>query len=97
ALEREVNRDLLAAVHTADLRTVRELLGSGADPNAADVDGWPVLAWAVRSGHAGITEALLDAGAIPTSRIAELAGALDASDDMLRLLADARVRRGWTS
>jgi ankyrin repeat protein len=39
------------------------LLASGADANAVDDDGMPPLLLAVASGHAGIVQMLLDAGA----------------------------------
>ncbi|MEV6682530.1 HEAT repeat domain-containing protein [Streptomyces erythrochromogenes] len=56
---------LAAAVRTGDAERVRDLLGAGADPDAAAEDGLPVLCTAVAAYDAAVTEALVEAGADP--------------------------------
>jgi ankyrin repeat protein len=54
---------LIAAAAMGDLRTVRDLLERGANPNATDRDGWTPLHLAAGWGHAGAIRLLLDHGA----------------------------------
>src|SRR5262245_45972821 len=54
---------LLEAVKASDVTAVRALLKSGADVNAASVDGTTALHWAVRRDAADIADLLLRAGA----------------------------------
>jgi ankyrin repeat protein len=57
---------LRQAASTGDVAQVHELLASGADPNAADVEGWTALHWAC--GQAEVATVLLDAGASVDAR-----------------------------
>jgi ankyrin repeat protein len=52
---------LRQAASTGNVAQVHELLASGADPNAADVEGWTALHWACN--QAEVARVLLDAGA----------------------------------
>ncbi|KAF6259447.1 hypothetical protein COO60DRAFT_1460173 [Scenedesmus sp. NREL 46B-D3] len=52
---------LRQAASSGDVAQVHQLLASGADPNAVDVEGWTALHWA--SAQAEIAGVLLDAGA----------------------------------
>lgn len=54
---------LVEAVHSAEIRDVRTLLGEGADPNAISEAGTPVLCHAAMKGNADIVAALVEAGA----------------------------------
>ncbi|MFJ2595633.1 ankyrin repeat domain-containing protein [Streptomyces erythrochromogenes] len=56
---------LAAAVRAGDTARVRDLLGAGADPDAAGEDGLPVLCAAVAAFAYGVAEALVEAGADP--------------------------------
>ena len=56
---------LQEAVKASDVAAVRTLLKSGADVNAAGVDGTTPLHWAVRRDAADIADLLLRAGAHP--------------------------------
>lgn len=54
---------IVEAAKSGDLAAVRRLLGSGADSNAAAVDGTRALHWAVHRDNAEMVDALLAAGA----------------------------------
>ena len=51
------------AAQRGDVESVRSLLRSGADVNAAHGDGMTALHWAAEAGHAELAEMLLYAGA----------------------------------
>src|SRR3546814_11013994 len=55
--------EMLAAVDTGDIKTVRMLLEKGADPDARVRGDGTALILASRQGKLAIVEALLDAGA----------------------------------
>jgi ankyrin repeat protein len=57
------DRALLDAVRGGDLRTVRSLLGAGADPNTASGDGLTALHLAGQNGATDIAQVLIAAGA----------------------------------
>ncbi|WP_139997795.1 M48 family metallopeptidase [Paenibacillus paridis] len=63
--ERGSAEELLAAASASDASEVQALLDSGADPNAADEEGWTSLMWAAQFNETEIGSALLDAGANP--------------------------------
>lgn len=54
---------LMCACESGRVGAARLLLAAGADPNAADCDGWTPLAFAARGGHLATVKELLDAGA----------------------------------
>ncbi|SFK23824.1 ankyrin repeat domain-containing protein [Streptomyces pini] len=56
---------LVAEVRAGDAEAVRALLAAGADPNAVDETGLPVLCAAVATFDASVAEALVDGGADP--------------------------------
>jgi ankyrin repeat protein len=63
-----IEKEYIAAVRKGDIRTVKECLAQGANPNsrATDQEGGPngtVLSIAVQGGHAAVVKALLAAGA----------------------------------
>lgn len=53
----------MVASEAGRVTAVRILLAGGADPAAADNDGWSPLAFAARAGAAAVVKELLDAGA----------------------------------
>ena len=55
--------DVADAAKRKDAATVKELLRSGADVNAAQGDGMTALHWAATNGDAALTQMLLSAGA----------------------------------
>ncbi|MFD4142316.1 HEAT repeat domain-containing protein [Streptomyces sp. NPDC058572] len=57
--------ELIAAVRRGDADAVRALLEEGADPDALDADGLPVLCTAVAAYDDPVAEALMDGGADP--------------------------------
>jgi ankyrin repeat protein len=59
---------LLEAARRGDTARVRELLDSGADPNASSEDGWTPLHWAALKGHYELARLLLERGADPNAR-----------------------------
>ncbi|WP_394436553.1 ankyrin repeat domain-containing protein [Streptomyces sp. SGAir0957] len=63
--EAELGPRLRAAIKAGDAWAVRDLLRDGADPNALDADGLPVLCLAVAAYDAPVAEALVDGGADP--------------------------------
>lgn len=95
AVARHLGRPLYDAVDRRDLRSVRELIALGANPNyIARGDGSPLIE-ASRSGQADVVRALLSAGADPNLAVrgdgnpliqASLAGRLD--------IVQALVERG---
>lgn len=91
SLEVGLNADLISAVQDGDLRSVGDLLRSGADPNARDRSGVRVLVRAVRTGRADVVERLIDGGARVDAHVRQ--AALETGDDDIdRLVADARAR-----
>ncbi|MEU2285244.1 HEAT repeat domain-containing protein [Streptomyces sp. NPDC013178] len=56
---------LVSAVRAGDAEEVRALLGKGADPDAPDADGLPVLCRAVAAYDKPVAEALVEGGADP--------------------------------
>jgi ankyrin repeat protein/HEAT repeat protein len=58
-----LGESLIDAVRTGDADTVRQLLASGADPNAANDMGWTALHCAARGHHLEIMRALVAGGA----------------------------------
>ena len=91
-LEVTLNRNLLAAVREGDVQEVRYMLRSGADPNARDGDGWPVLLWAVRAGRADVVDLLVDRGARVDADVRHAAAWHD-DPDIERVIADAATRQ----
>ncbi|MFE2579345.1 HEAT repeat domain-containing protein [Streptomyces sp. NPDC059378] len=61
--EAEFDSRLRAAVRAGDAEAVRDLLDRGADPDAVDADGLPVLCAAVATCDASVAEALVEGGA----------------------------------
>ena len=57
--------ELLAAVNAGDPEAVSRALASGADPNAIDDRGWPILFLALDNRSSAIVEVLLDHRADP--------------------------------
>ena len=60
--------DLVSAAEAGDSAAVRAQLNSGADANAADLDGTTALHWAAHLGDANMAEALVTAGAAVNAR-----------------------------
>jgi ankyrin repeat protein/HEAT repeat protein len=58
-----LSESLIDAVRTGDADTVRQLLASGADPNAANDMGWTALHYAARGRRLEIMQALVAGGA----------------------------------
>ncbi|MFB7244346.1 hypothetical protein CW362_19650 [Streptomyces populi] len=56
---------LRSAVRAGDAKTVRDLLDGGANPNAVDANGLPVLCVAVAAYDEPVAEALVEGGADP--------------------------------
>lgn len=54
---------LCGAAACGDVETVAALLAAGADPRAAERDGWTPLLWAAANGHTAAARTLLEAGA----------------------------------
>jgi ankyrin repeat protein len=54
---------LVAAARAGEIDLVDSLLAEGADPNAADVEGWLPLVEAATKGHTDVVVALIEAGA----------------------------------
>jgi hypothetical protein len=96
SLEVNLNRDLIAAVRGGDRVEARYLLRSGADPNARDADGWPVLLWAVREGSSAIVDLLVEQGAHIGPEVREATRLRD-DPDIERVVADgaSRQREVW--
>ena len=63
--------DLYRAVWTGDVEEVRKLVVQGADVNAIDEDGDPLLREAVWRGHVEVVQALINAGADVDARDSE--------------------------
>ncbi|MFD7880545.1 ankyrin repeat domain-containing protein [Streptomyces sp. NPDC059766] len=61
--ETEFDSRLRSAVRAGDAEAVRDLLERGADPDAVDADGLPVLCGAVAACDAPVVEALVEGGA----------------------------------
>ena len=59
---------LLTAVKANDVGKVNEALEAGANVNARDVDGWPVLTEAAYNGRKAIAKVLIDKGADVNAR-----------------------------
>jgi ankyrin repeat protein len=93
---------LVLAARNGDVRTVRDLVARGADPNEyAGVNSWTPLEHAVHKGQIGSVAALLDAGANPNRAdpqgttplmMAAGYGYTDIVQLLLRRGADARLR-----
>ncbi len=58
-----LNGQLLESANDGDLARVKVLLNKGADPNVANIFGWPVLMLAAKRGNTEIVKLLLDKGA----------------------------------
>jgi ankyrin repeat protein len=54
---------LVAAARAGEVDLVDSLLAGGADPNAADVEGWLPLVEAATKGHTDVVVGLIEAGA----------------------------------
>ncbi|MPY60955.1 hypothetical protein FNH08_28585 [Streptomyces spongiae] len=63
--EGELDGRLVAAVRAGDAEAVRALVEEGADPDALDTNGLPLLCAAVTAYDASVAEALVDGGADP--------------------------------
>ncbi len=93
---------LMAAVWNAPLNGVKALIAAGADVNACDAEGMPVLTHAVKSSReqaADVVAAILDAGAdfsAETQQRVMIPAAQSARPEVLRLLlergADVNLR-----
>src|SRR5438105_11455478 len=59
----DLNARLLEAAKKRDTAQVQKLLGSGANPNAKDKNGWTALIWAASSGSTDNVRALVAKGA----------------------------------
>lgn len=59
----EESSEIVEAARKGDLETVRAMVESGGDVNAAQGDGMTALHWAAEHDHTGIAMVLLDAGA----------------------------------
>lgn len=68
---RELNRRLLVAVKAENMSAALAALEQGADANATDVQGTPVLCWAAHVGSRDLCHVLLEAGAHVDARDAE--------------------------
>ena len=64
----ELDQPLLSAVRQDSSEQVRALIGQGADPDARDPSGTPVLVIAARRGRPDIVQNLLEAGAQVNAR-----------------------------
>ena len=53
----------MVAALKGDAKTVKVLLGAGADVDASDRDGYTALIFAAKAGHVMVVEQLLDGGA----------------------------------
>ena len=56
-------RQLLKAVKSGELKTVKELIDKGADVNTRDRDGWSLLHWSIYNNHDDISHFLIARGA----------------------------------
>lgn len=65
AMKTQLNEALLQAATTGETVVLKKSLNQGADPNAADEQGWTSLFWAASTSHNDVDamEALLAAGA----------------------------------
>ena len=94
--ERDVDEELRAAAQKADLKLVRHLLETGADPNKFDEISQTALHHAVISGSKECVRMLLDAGANIDAHEEQMAGntplieaARSGSLEMTRMLVKA--------
>jgi ankyrin repeat protein len=65
AFENPGNAQFATAVASGDEALARELLAAGANPNAVDAQGQPLLQWAMKEGDRGAFRLLLALGADP--------------------------------
>ena len=97
--------DLHLAADDGDLRTVRELLGKGSNPNQFDEIGKTPLHYASMGAHHDVMRLLIAAGAnvnahheetIFNTALAEIAGnrSLETATILIEAGADPRIR-GW--
>jgi len=61
--ETDKNAKLIQAAEDGNLQSVKNALSDGADINAKDKNGVPVLMWAANNGHFEVVKLLLDRGA----------------------------------
>lgn len=78
----KVDRDLLLAAKQGHVLALRAMLAQGADVHKADAEGRTALFHAACRGHAGIVQALVDAGADVNRRVDSLARATKENDDV---------------
>lgn len=93
AQQQQVNRSLAEAVRQDSPRDVQGWIEKGADPDARDPEGTPLLIVAIGRGEPEIARLLIDAGAEvnargPHGHSALRAAVLMDSADLVRLLAD---------
>ena len=91
----------MAAATAGDEPTVRTLLERGADPNAANKDGWTALMAAADHGYTAVAEALLGKNADPAAVNNEKKTALTYAEagqhqDIVALLQTHTEARGTT-
>ncbi|MEW6350864.1 MAG: ankyrin repeat domain-containing protein [Thermodesulfobacteriota bacterium] len=98
---REDSSTLFAAVEFGHASVLRVLIEHGADPNARDVFGEPILVFAGRSGESEIVSLLLDKGADVKAKDTAFRTALHAAadadrTDVVRLLLErgANIKSG---
>ena len=65
----DLNARLLEAAKKRDTAQVQKLLGSGANPNAKDKNGWTALIWAASSGSTDNVRALVAKGADESTHV----------------------------
>jgi hypothetical protein len=96
------------AVRSGDVTSVRQMLASGADPNATEgINDWTPLLHAIHKNQAGSVEALLDGHADPNRAVKGMTPLMMAAGygytPIVRLLlargANPRIRDldGWTA
>ena len=90
----DVDAELIEAAKTGQVEKVRRLIGAGADVNAMDEEGRPVLGIAALHGQTGTVKALLDAGAdakaeTPKGNTPLMGAAANGRTDIVEILIDA--------
>jgi hypothetical protein len=64
----DIDKELIKAVKSRDIKKVKELLERGANPNAKDENGWTPLHHAAEVGSVDIAKFLIDKGAYVNAR-----------------------------